>query len=68
MKNMYPDSSYCARCQEESSSIKQCCLKNLDKAKKTSRATWICPECDQDVSLAYVLYQESLQEIIDIGE
>lgn len=41
-----------------------CCLKNLPKAKRISRAKYVCPKCGIDVSLAYVLYQKALSEII----
>lgn len=31
-----------------------------DRAIRTGRATWICPECRQDISLTYVLWWEAV--------
>lgn len=48
--------------------MKNCCLKNLDKAKRLGRARYICPKCGKDVSLAYLLYQEALSEMLKYNE
>lgn len=42
--------------------MQNCCYKNLHNPKKTGRATWVCPECGSDVSLAYVNYCQSVQD------
>lgn len=42
--------------------MQDCCYNNLEKAKYISRATWVCPICGKDVSLAYVLLQEAIRQ------
>ena len=37
--------------------MKDCCLENLGNAKNVGRASWICPVCGSDVSLAYFYLQ-----------
>ena len=36
--------------------MKNCCFKNIAKAKRIGRANYICPVCGDDVSLLYFLY------------
>lgn len=40
------------------------CDHNIPGAVRKSRAFWVCPKCDADVSLEYVLYCEA----VGIGE
>lgn len=32
------------------------CFHSIEKAKNVARATWLCPECGEDVSILYVLF------------
>lgn len=36
------------------------CYQHLDTARHVGRATWVCPVCASDVSVAYILYLEAL--------
>jgi len=36
-----------------------CCNKNLDNAVRVGRASYICPVCSSEVSLAHAFYMDS---------
>lgn len=37
--------------------MKKCCFKNIDKAVRKGRASYVCPKCKGDVSLMWFYYQ-----------
>ena len=39
--------------------MKNCCIENLDNAKRLGRAKYICRVCGEDVSLLLFLYWEA---------
>lgn len=36
------------------------CTHDFENAKHPSRATWICPKCNEDISLEFVLWWEAV--------
>lgn len=38
----------------------QCTQCDVYNAKQVSRATWVCPDCGHDVSIAYVFLMDAL--------
>lgn len=39
---------------------KDCCFKNIDKAKRIGRANYVCPKCGKNVSLEWFLYNQAI--------
>ena len=42
--------------------MKDCCMKNIDKAIRIGRANYICPICKSNVSLFWFFYQQCIRE------
>lgn len=41
------------------------CEHDYDNAKRISRAKWICPKCDKDISFTVYLLEELFMDIPD---
>lgn len=37
------------------------CPHDLEKARRVSRATWVCPLCGEDISLMVLLWQDAIE-------
>lgn len=48
--------------EQEKQKIRECCFKNIDKAVRVGRCSYICPECKKDVSLMWFFYQQALDK------
>lgn len=44
--------------------MNKCCLKNLPKAKHISKCKWVCPDCNKDISIAYIHYYMAVNETV----
>jgi len=43
--------------------MKDCCFKNIDKAKRVGRANYVCSICGKNVSLMWYFYQLAIQKL-----